>query len=84
MAFLAALIIMVLGFLCIIYAYPVKQFTGSIGWFEKIFGLGGTTTGIKVFGILLIIGSFLWMTGTLPDIMRAIFGPLLGANRANS
>jgi hypothetical protein len=67
----------VLGFLMIIYAYPIKRFTGPMGWAERIFGMGGTSTAIKVIGLLLIIASFLWMTGTLPEVLRAIFSPFI-------
>jgi hypothetical protein len=71
----------VLGFLMIIYAYPIKRFTGPMGWAERIFGMGGTYTAIKVIGLLLIIASFLWMTGTLPEVLRAILSPFIpGSN----
>jgi hypothetical protein len=64
----------ILGFLMIMYAYPIKQFTGSMSWAEKIFGIGGTASGIKFIGVLVIIGSFLWITGTLPDFLHWLLG----------
>lgn len=64
----------ILGFLAIKYAYQIKQFSGPIGWAEKVFGIGGTTTAVKVIGILVIIFSFLWMTGTLGDFLSSTIG----------
>jgi hypothetical protein len=74
----------IIGFLLIKYAYPVKQFTGPMSWAEKIFGMGGTSTAIKVIGILMVILSFLWMTGTLADVLRYWLSPYLGGSKASS
>lgn len=74
----------IIGFLMIMYAYPIKRFTGAMGWAEKIFGIGGTATAIKVFGVLVIILSFLWMTGTLGDVIRSTIGPLFGMKGAST
>jgi hypothetical protein len=77
MQFVYGIIGMVLGLLMIMYAYPIKRFTGPMGWAERIFGIGGTSSAIKIIGVLVIIASFLWMTGTLPEIMRGIFSPFI-------
>ncbi len=84
MNILVGIIGIALGFVCILYAYPIKQMVGSIGFFEKVFGLGGTLSGVKLVGVLLIILSFVWMTGTLQEFLLWIFGPILGKRPAIS
>ena len=78
MQFVQGVIGILIGFAFIKYAFTIKQWSGSMGWAEKIFGIGGTTSAIKVIGILIIIFSFLWMTGTLGDVLRSTLGPLFG------
>jgi hypothetical protein len=43
----------------------VKDFTGSFTFAEKWLGMGGTYSFLKLLGLALIIGTFLWLTGTL-------------------
>ena len=66
-----------LAFLIFKYRRPIKEFTGDIGFAEKIFGMGGTNTFIVILGILLLIGSLMYALGTLQSIIRAFLGPLL-------
>ncbi|MFZ6035544.1 MAG: hypothetical protein ACOYUK_00130 [Patescibacteria group bacterium] len=48
---------------------------GRIAWAEEHLGMdGGTRLFWKLIGILVIIGSFLYMTGALQAIIRGIFG----------
>ncbi len=82
MQYVQGIIGILLGLGMIMYAYPIKQFTGPIGWAERIFGMGGTSTAIKVTGIVIIIFSFLWMTGTLGEMLRAILSPYIGSKPA--
>jgi len=57
----------------IVYTKRVKDFTGSFDFAEKWFGIGGTYTFLKILGLVVIIGTFLWITGTLgrlvPDVL---------------
>lgn len=56
------------GFGLVIYTRRVKNFTGSFAFAEKWFGSGGTYNFLKLLGVAIIIGSFLWLTGTLERI----------------
>jgi hypothetical protein len=47
----------------------VKDFTGSFGFAEKWLGMGGTYTFLKLLGLALMIGTFLWLTGTLDRLV---------------
>ncbi len=53
----------------VVYTERVKSFTGSFDFAEKWFGSGGTYNFFKFLGVVIIIGSFLWLTGTLNRIM---------------
>ena len=53
----------------IVYAKQVKDFTGSLDFAEKWFGTGGTYNFLKLLGVVIIIGSFLWLTGTLDRLI---------------
>ena len=65
------------GFLMIKYYFEIKQMTGSIPWAEKVFGSAGTYTLIKLIGVLIMIGSLLYLTGTLQDVMWMILGKFM-------
>ncbi len=66
----------VLAVLILKYRRPIKEFTGNIGFAERIFGMGGTNTFIVVLGILVFVGSLLYFTGTLQGIVNSVVGPL--------
>jgi hypothetical protein len=53
----------------IIYTEKIKRFTGNFSFAEKWFGSGGTYNFFKLLGIAIIIGSFLWITGTLNHVV---------------
>ena len=53
----------------IVYTRQVKEFTGSFDFAEKWFGSGGTYNFLKLVGLIVIIGSLLWVTGTLDRII---------------
>lgn len=65
-----------LSFLIIIYRSKIKDFTGSIGFAEKYFGMGGTYTLILLLGVIVFIITLLYVTGTLQSFMRTVFGPI--------
>ncbi|MEK7653016.1 MAG: hypothetical protein AAB358_00825 [Patescibacteria group bacterium] len=54
------------------------ELIGEQAWMEKIFGSGHGTTGYQTIGIIIIIVSFLIMTGLIKGIILAIFLPLMG------
>ena len=69
-------ILIAAGLGLVVYTEPVKRFTGSFDFAEKWFSLGsrgGTYTFLKLLGVLVMIGTFLWLTGTLdrfiPDLV---------------
>ncbi len=76
--FLGLLGVAVGVFLVIKTEWMVNNF-GSIAWAEKYLGGGGTRTFYKLLGIIIIIISFLALTGLLGKVVLAIFGPLFGA-----
>lgn len=73
MRFLVGLIGIPLGFAIVVYRERVKRFTGDIAWAEKHFGEGGSYTAILIFGLVIAIGSFLYMMGTLQILFEKIF-----------
>lgn len=72
-----SIFVIIAGFIMILKTEKVGQVTGEIPFAEKVFGGGGTYTFIKVVGLLMIILSFMWMTGTMQTFLRTIFGPFL-------
>ncbi len=76
MRFLVGLIGIPFGFLIVVYREKVKRFTGDIGWAEKHIGPGGSYTAILLFGLMVAVGSFLYMLGTLQLFFQSVFGPL--------
>ena len=75
MKYFLGIIIVGVGFLIAWKADWMMENFGRISWAEAKLGTeGGTRLLYKLIGIALIIGSFLYMSGTLGAIMRAIFG----------
>jgi hypothetical protein len=50
-----------LGVLMVVYSYPIVRLIGHIDWAEKTFGVGGTYTFMKLFGIVLILAGFYFL-----------------------
>ena len=73
---LIALLLIPAGLALIVYTEKVVDFIGKIDFAERIFIGGGTYTFVKLFGVLLMIGSFMYMTGGLQSVFGAIFGPI--------
>ena len=77
MEFLILFIIIAIGAILVIKTEWFYSFIGPIEWAETHIGTeGGTRMFIKLIGILLIGGSFLWITGGLQAILMGIFRPL--------
>ncbi len=82
MTFFIELLVIGLGVLLVVKTQWIYDFTGPIDFAEKFLGTeGGSRLFIKLLGTLLILGSFLAMTGLLGAMVDGIFGSLLG--RAN-
>ncbi|MCF7836409.1 hypothetical protein K9N08_03495 [Candidatus Gracilibacteria bacterium] len=64
-----AIILIASGLGLVVKTKRVKDFTGSFSFAEKWFGMGGTYTFLKLLGLALMIGTFLWLTGTLDRIV---------------
>lgn len=71
-----------LGFCFIYFRVQIKDFIGNIGWAEKYLGMGGTWLAIVVIGILITVGSFLWMLGVIQDWFVAYFGGIFGSSQS--
>lgn len=60
---------MVIGMLIIIFRPQIKNFTGSIGFAERYFGIGGTWTFLAIFGGMVFILSLMWATGSFQEFV---------------
>ena len=71
--------IIAIGAALVIKTEWIYSFTGPIDWAEEHLGSeGGTRIFIKLLGVAIILGAFLWVTGFLQHIVLAIFRPLTG------
>lgn len=59
------------GFVLLIKTKEVIDFTGANNWVEEKFGSGQSYTFMKLLGILVIFGSFLYLVGDLDKIVKA-------------
>ncbi|MBI2984081.1 MAG: hypothetical protein HYY50_00410 [Candidatus Kerfeldbacteria bacterium] len=76
MTFFIILGVIGLGALLVIKTQWFYNFTGPIDWAEQHLGTeGGTRLFIKLIGIAIILGAFLWVTGGLQAILNGIFKP---------
>lgn len=75
MKYVLGIILIGLGFLIVWKSDWIMNNFGRIPWAEKHLGMdGGTRLLWKLIGLLVIIGSFLYMTGALGSLVRLIFG----------
>jgi len=77
MQIIQGLIGMTAGFLILIFRARLKDLTGSIGFAERYFGVGGTWTFYALLGVAVFIVSLMWATGTLQGFMLGTFGKFL-------
>ena len=69
--------IIALGATLVIKTEWIYSFTGPFDWAEDHLGTeGGTRIFIKLIGVAIILGAFLWITGFLPHFILRIFQPL--------
>lgn len=63
-------------FLILYYRRKVKEFTGEIGFAERILGSGGTNTFIIIFAFLLFVGCLMYAVGTLQGFLQGTVGKI--------
>ena len=68
-----------IAYLMLKYRRAVKEFTGDIGFAERIFGMGGTNTFIIIFALVVFILSLMYALGTLQSVFSSLLGPFFGA-----
>ncbi len=68
-----------IAYLMLKYRRAVKEFTGDIGFAERIFGMGGTNMFIIIFAMLVFILSLMYALGTIQTIFKTVLGPFFGA-----
>lgn len=74
MRILTFLFFFLAGLGLMVYRERVKRFTGSFSFAESWFGAGGTYTFLLLAGLLMTVGSILWVTGTLDSLFSATLG----------
>ena len=75
MKYVLGLILIGLGFVIMWKSDWIMNNFGRIAWAEAKLGMdGGTRLFWKLIGLIVILGSFLYMSGGLGAIMRMIFG----------
>ncbi|MBP6085019.1 hypothetical protein KA517_02170 [Candidatus Gracilibacteria bacterium] len=68
----------VLAIFYIKYNYQITNMVGKFPWAENYIGLGGTYLVHKLFAIVIIILSIMWMTGTFQTFLSDNVGPYFG------
>ena len=69
-----------IGFLMVWKTQKWLDVFGHVGFLEQKFGtMGGTRTFYKLLGLVIAIGSVLYVTGGLQAILIAVFGGLFGS-----
>ena len=70
------LVAAVIGTLFLIYTFQLVGFTGRQDWIERYLGAGSTYLAYKIFGLLLVFGGILSVTGLLHGFLTGLFAPL--------
>ena len=74
---LIALLLIPGGILMIVYTKQVVDVTGRFDFAERWFLSGGTYTFMKLLGLGLSIGGFMWLTGTMQFFLQTFLAPIL-------
>ncbi len=73
---IGGIILIGLGGLVVIKAEWFYQNFGSVEFAERYLGTeGGTRLFYRLLGLTVIVLTFLWATGLLPNFLRKIFSP---------
>jgi len=74
MKYIIGIIVIIFGSLMVIKTEWFLSWTGRIPWAEEHLGTeGGTRMLIKLIGLILIIGTFLALSGILGSLLGKIF-----------
>jgi len=74
---LIALLLIPGGILMIVYTDKVVSLTGKFEFAERWFVSGGTYTFMKLLGLAISIGGFLWITGTMQFFLKSTLSPIV-------
>ncbi len=62
------------GILVLVYHRWLVRTVGTNGWAERVFGGGGTYTMYQLLGVIIVVGTILYVTGGLDKVLGAIVG----------
>ncbi|NQU83922.1 MAG: hypothetical protein HQ536_04395 [Parcubacteria group bacterium] len=75
--YIAGTLGMVVGFLMVWKATWLLINFGRVDFAEKYLGtMGGSRLFYKLIGIAILLICFIWVSGTLDDILLAVLGPM--------
>jgi hypothetical protein len=81
MKYILGIIAIIVGFIIVWKSTWLVNNVGRIGWADEHLGAeGGSNLFYKLMGLLLIIGTFMVLTGALPALLSGIFGSSFGPN----
>lgn len=72
------LIMMLGGFLILVYRPVLKDWFGTIAFAERYLGTGGTWTFLAILGFALFVIGLMWAMGTFQTLFFGLFGPIFG------
>jgi hypothetical protein len=75
MHYFIGIIGIITGLATIKYRANIHDFTGTVGFAERIFGMGGTYTFYLLLGAATILLSVLYATGQLQSMITSFIGP---------
>ena len=65
-----------LGVLIVMYHRQIVRFMGVNDWAERTFGGGGTYTLWQLIGVFVVVGTILYVTGTVNMVLAGIAGAI--------
>ena len=74
---LIALLLIPGGILMVVYTDKVVNITGKFEFAERWFVSGGTYSFMKLLGLAISIGGFLWATGTMQFFLKSTLAPVI-------
>ena len=74
--FITGMLIAAFGTLMILKTEPIYNFVGRIPTAEKYLGSGGSRLFIKLIGIIIILGGFMWGLNLWEGFLQATIGSL--------
>ena len=74
-------ILILIGFLILVFRPKIKDFIGNISFAERYLGMGGTWTFLVILGVLFVISGLMWMSGSIQNFFMDNLGTLFYAPR---